>query len=100
MTAPYMHDGRFASLGDVLAFYNTLDTQARRHHHAEDVLKPLNLEAAQLADLEAFLESLSGDQPASQLTQNPLHPPPGQIPTDQPDQLQHPNATKEGSIHE
>ncbi len=71
-TGPYMHDGRFETIGDVLAFYNTLETQARRHHHAEDVLQPLDFSPEQLADLEAFLSALSGDPPPSHL----MHPPP------------------------
>jgi cytochrome c peroxidase len=58
-----MHAGQFETLSEVLAFYNTLDGQVRRHHHAESVLQPLNLTPDQLADLEAFLNALSGDPP-------------------------------------
>ncbi len=74
VTPPYMHDGRFASLEEVLSFYNTLDGQVRRHHHAEDVLKPLEFTDAQLADLEAFLESLTGAPPDPRLLQIPPIP--------------------------
>jgi len=70
-TAPYMHSGQFETLGDVLAFYNTLDLQVRRHHHAEAVLQPLNLTTEQLADLEAFLRSLSGKPSPQSLSQPP-----------------------------
>lgn len=68
-TAPYMHAGQFETLGEVLAFYNTLEQQARRHHHAEDVLRPLNFTPDQLADLEAFLRSLSGAPTPRSLSQ-------------------------------
>ena len=66
-TGPYMHAGQFETLSEVLAFYNTLDGQVRRHHHAESVLQPLNFTPDQLADLEAFLKALSGDPPAKLL---------------------------------
>ncbi|MDP7070403.1 MAG: cytochrome c peroxidase [Phycisphaerales bacterium] len=72
-TAPYMHAGQFATLSEVLQFYNTLDGQVRRHSHAEAVLVPLNLSDAQLADLETFVRTLSGDPPADALR----HPPEG-----------------------
>ena len=56
-TAPYMHDGTFATLAEVVAFYNRggapnpgLDSQ----------LRPLNLTEAEQRDLETFLRSLSG----------------------------------------
>ncbi len=57
-TPPYMHDGRFAELSDVLAYYNRLDEEPAVGHR-EESLKPLRLEAEQLEDLEAFLRSLS-----------------------------------------
>lgn len=57
-TAPYMHDGRFASLSEVLAFYNELGEEAAVGHR-EETLKPLRLEPDQLKALEAFLRSLS-----------------------------------------
>ncbi len=46
-TAPYMHNGRFTTLAEVVAFYN-----------GESVIAPLNLSAAEQADLVAYLESL------------------------------------------
>ena len=100
LTAPYMHDGRFASIAEVLEFYNTLETQARRHHHAEDVLQPLNLNAAQLADLEAFLRSLSGAPPATHLLGPLQDTPPTAIPGDQIRHSTPPAATKGVPIHE
>lgn len=57
-TAPYMHNGMFATLGDVVAFYNA--------GGGEDVNKdariiPLGLSSSEESDLVAFLEALSGD---------------------------------------
>jgi cytochrome c peroxidase len=70
-TPPYMHAGNFETLTDVLTFYNTLEQQVRRHHHAEDVLRPLDFSPAQLADLEAFLSALTGDPPSTLLRSPP-----------------------------
>ena len=53
---PYMHAGQFASLRDVLEHYNA--APAATVGHTE--LKPLHLSATELAQLEAFLRSLSG----------------------------------------
>ena len=63
-TGPYMHDGRFETLGEVLGFYNTLEDQVQLDHHQEQVLKPLNLSDQDLAALEAFLRTLQDTQPA------------------------------------
>ena len=60
-TAPYMHDGRFASLSDVVRFYDTLEGASPSGHHGEMVLEPLGLTDPERADLVAFLESLSPD---------------------------------------
>lgn len=57
-TAPYMHDGRFATIKDVVAYYSSLAGavvgEADRQH-----LRPLDLLPRQQADLEAFLQTLS-----------------------------------------
>lgn len=57
-TAPYMHDGSLADLEAVLEHYNSIDME-RLHADGEAILRPLRFDAAQLADLRAFLESLS-----------------------------------------
>jgi cytochrome c peroxidase len=59
-TAPYGHDGRFATLRDVLLHYNLL-TGKPAVGHTEESLKPLAFSETQLADLEAFLLSLYGN---------------------------------------
>jgi cytochrome c peroxidase len=54
-TAPYMHNGMFKTLDDVVAFYNQGGGKG-------SVLKPLNLSAGEQKALVAFLLTLSGDQ--------------------------------------
>lgn len=55
-TAPYMHAGQFATLRDALNHYN----QALPGPHGHSELNPLKLSERELAQLEAFLRSLSG----------------------------------------
>ena len=57
-TAPYMHNGSFATLTDVVRHYSEINPD-RLHSDGESVLKALRLSAAESADLVAFLESLS-----------------------------------------
>jgi cytochrome c peroxidase len=54
--APYMHAGQFATLHAVLEHYNRAPDAPSGHSE----LKPLNLSDTELAQLEAFLRSLSG----------------------------------------
>lgn len=58
-TAPYMHDGRFATLRDVLNFYSKLPDEPILGHR-EDTLKPLHFTEEEKADLEAFIHTLTG----------------------------------------
>lgn len=60
-TAPYMHDGRFASLDDVLDHY-TRRLDRRRKALAQPLRAPLTLDAAERADLIAFLGALSSER--------------------------------------
>lgn len=56
LTAPYMHDGRFRTLEEVIDHYNT------GGHPAENVspnVRPLHLKAQDKADLIAFLNTLT-----------------------------------------
>lgn len=61
VTAPYMHQGQFADLDRVLRHYNTFDGALPPDHHStlERFLAPLQLTDAELADLRAFLETLT-----------------------------------------
>jgi cytochrome c peroxidase len=54
--APYMHAGQFTGLREVLDHYNRAPAAPAGHSE----LKPLNLSEQELAQLEAFLRSLSG----------------------------------------
>ncbi|MFH0351124.1 MAG: cytochrome c peroxidase [Chromatiales bacterium] len=56
LTAPYMHDGSFATLADVVVYYN------RGGYAAPDrEIEPLGLSPMEQNDLVVFLESLTGD---------------------------------------
>ena len=56
VTAPYMHDGRFATLREVLEHYNQAPQPGIEYGHTE--LFALGLNDAELARLEAFLKTL------------------------------------------
>jgi cytochrome c peroxidase len=58
-TAPYMHDGSLATLEDVVNFYNAGGGEGQTAG-----LEPLDLSEEEVAQLVAFLESLSSDLPA------------------------------------
>ncbi len=59
-TAPYMHDGRFASLEDVVRFYSDLPGTAPAGHR-EELLVSLGLTDKEQADLVAFLRALTDE---------------------------------------
>ena len=56
---PFMHDGRFTTLDEVLEFYNQPKTGAL----GETELDPLNLSEQDQADIKAFLATLNGAWP-------------------------------------
>jgi cytochrome c peroxidase len=58
LTAPYMHNGRLATLRDVVKHYSELDPD-RVHADGEALLRPLRLTEAEVDDLVAFLETLT-----------------------------------------
>ncbi len=57
-TAPYMHNGTFKTLSDVVKFYNAGGGEAA---NKSDLLGPLKLSRKEQSDLVSFLDSLSGD---------------------------------------
>lgn len=59
-TGPYMHNGVFTTLAQVVDFY---DAGGGPAPHKSDKLKPLGLTAREKADLLAFLEALSMTEP-------------------------------------
>jgi cytochrome c peroxidase len=73
LTAPYMHDGRYVTLEEVVAHYNRggdVDVVGTR-----DVrIKPLGLSDAEQVDLVAFLRALTGPPLSSELATPPRLP--------------------------
>jgi cytochrome c peroxidase len=60
VTAPYMHNGMFRSLKEVIEFYNDPDKVVCNSINRDTVLaKPLDLTVGERQDLEAFLLSLT-----------------------------------------
>ena len=57
-TAPYLHDGRIATLAGVVRHYSELNLE-RLHADGERILEPLHLTPAETRDLLAFLRSLN-----------------------------------------
>jgi len=56
MTAPYMHDGSFNTLQQVIAHYNN---GGKNHVNKNSLIKPLNLSDQDQRDLLAFLHTLT-----------------------------------------
>lgn len=59
VTAPYMHQGQFATLRDILHYYSTLEGTVPAGHHGEQVIKPLELAPQEIDDILAFLDTLT-----------------------------------------
>ncbi|MEM7305523.1 MAG: cytochrome c peroxidase [Planctomycetota bacterium] len=74
VTAPYMHQGQLGTLDEVLRFYNTLEGAVPNHHQAERILQPLGLTDGELADLHAFLVTLTDVRIDPELTRQPPTP--------------------------
>jgi cytochrome c peroxidase len=58
-TGPYMHDGVFETLTDVITFYRSGGVSGSYSGTRDPRITPLDLTDADAADLEAFLRSLS-----------------------------------------
>ncbi|MEC7233129.1 MAG: cytochrome c peroxidase [Planctomycetota bacterium] len=61
LTPPYMHNGAFATLEDVVDFYVTREGARPSTAPGETILRPLGLGAGDRAALVAFLESLTDE---------------------------------------
>ncbi len=71
LTAPYMHNGHLATLGDVVRHYSEIDLTLMHQVHLYDsdgvpqtlpvdkILKPLHLSEREIDDVVAFLNSLT-----------------------------------------
>jgi cytochrome c peroxidase len=57
-TSPYMHDGAFKTLEEVVDFLNT---GGGANQHLDSLIKPLDLSDGEKQDLIAFLKALSGE---------------------------------------
>jgi cytochrome c peroxidase len=57
LTAPYMHSGQFATLSDVIDFYEL----APNAEASDGALEEINITLAEKAQLIAFLQSLTGE---------------------------------------
>jgi cytochrome c peroxidase len=73
LTAPYMHDGRFATLDAVLDHYQRIGRTPDSAHggQRDPRLKSFTLEATERADLKAFLDSLTDRDVAAALAADP-----------------------------
>lgn len=66
-TAPFMHTGGLATLRDVVEFYNEGGGMSEYAGVRDELVQPLNLSGAEMDDLVAFLESLTGDPVPAEL---------------------------------
>ena len=72
-TAPYMHDGAFATLHDVIDFYNRGGGDTGLFAGEKDArMAPLLLSEREIEQLVAFLQTLTGEPVPPALTVNPL----------------------------
>lgn len=58
LTAPYMHNGELGTLREVVEFYHR---GGEPNENLDPLIKPLNLSPSEIAALVDFLESLTGD---------------------------------------
>ncbi|MEN8258183.1 MAG: cytochrome c peroxidase [Thermodesulfobacteriota bacterium] len=58
LTGPYMHNGKFGTLLDVVTFYNQ---GGFANPQLDKIITPLGLTNMEMNDIVAFLESLTGD---------------------------------------
>ena len=63
LTAPYMHNGMFKTLKEVIRYYNDPDAVIKNGKNRDLSLnKPLGLNDAEINDIEAFLLTLTDDR--------------------------------------
>ena len=69
---PYMHQGQFATLEEVIDFYSDQVSSRNNHGELDIVLQPVGLSQDEKSDLAAFLRTLTGASlPESLLRQPP-----------------------------
>jgi len=63
ITAPYMHDGSFRTLREVIDYYDRPDDFVKHTHNRDTLLNaPLGLTEQEKQDLEAFMHTLTSPQ--------------------------------------
>jgi cytochrome c peroxidase len=63
VTAPYMHNGMFTTLRQVIDYYNKPNSFVPNHQNRDEALsKPLKLTEQEKLDIEAFLHTLTDDR--------------------------------------
>jgi cytochrome c peroxidase len=63
ITAPYMHNGMFKTLREVIDYYDKPNSFVPKHQNRDELLnKPLKLTEQDKQDLEAFLRTLTDDR--------------------------------------
>jgi cytochrome c peroxidase len=82
LTAPYMHDGRFATLEEVIAHYVAGGKHAESIGVVDSQIRPLDLSAEEKGDLVEFLKGLTDREfTANSSCRPPREPPsPGPAP--------------------
>lgn len=70
-SAPYMHDGQMATLQEVLEFYSTLENAAAPDPTGEQLIAARHFTEDELADLLAFLQSLTDEAIPPRLLASP-----------------------------
>ena len=71
-TAPYMHNGIFYTLEEVVEFYNIGGTQDA-FGTKSGLIKPLGLSSSEKSDLVAFLEAMSGTEVKADIPELPAY---------------------------
>lgn len=59
VTGPYMHNGMFRTLDEVIDFYDQPDKFVSGSINRDTLVRPLNLTSQEKSDLKAFLEALT-----------------------------------------
>ncbi len=72
LTPPYMHDGHFSTLAEVIGFYNQGGAMVAGQ---DPRIRPLGLTAQDLKDIEAFLQSLTSPDIACLVSEARISPP-------------------------
>jgi len=70
-TAPYMHTGQFATLEDVIDFYDQGGHAEGFQGIRDDIIRPLDLSADEKSDLVEFLKTLTGQELPAELLLDP-----------------------------